>query len=54
MTQYDVALLLAIVGGTFLLTAVIGKLTGDAHRDVFLMGGLGATLSGLAAALHIT
>jgi hypothetical protein len=53
MTQYDFALLLAIVGGTFLFTAVIGKITGDAHRDVLLMGGLGATLGGLAAALHL-
>jgi hypothetical protein len=53
MTRYDIALLLAIVGGTYLLTALIGKATGDAHRDVLLMGGLGVTLGSIAAALHL-
>ena len=51
MNQEDVALLLAIMGATYLLTAVIGRLTGDASRDVRLMAGLGAGLGGLAATL---
>ncbi len=53
MTQNDIALLLAILAGTYTLTALIGKLTGDAPRDVRLMGGVGAFLGGVAATLHL-
>lgn len=53
MTQNDIALLLAILAGTYTLTALIGKLTGDAPRDVGLMGGVAAFLGGVAATLHL-
>lgn len=53
MTQDDVAWLLAIMSGTYFLTALIGRLTGDAARDVRLVAGLGVTLGGLAAALMV-
>jgi hypothetical protein len=53
MNQDDIALLLAILGGTYLLTALIGKVTGDAARDVRLMAGVGITLAGLSATLAV-
>ncbi len=53
MTRDDIATLLAIMAGAYLLTALIGKLTGDAVRDVHLVAGLGVTLGGLAAALMV-
>jgi hypothetical protein len=50
MNQDDLSLLLAILGGTYMLTAMIGKVTGDAARDVRLMAATGISLVGLAGA----
>ena len=41
MNQVDVSVLLAVVGAATLLDAWIGRKTGDAARDVWLMFGVG-------------
>ena len=41
MNQVDVSVLLAVVGATALLAAWVGRRTGDAARDVWLMFGVG-------------
>jgi hypothetical protein len=51
MNQDDLSLLLAILGATYMLTAIIGKVTGDAARDVRLMAATGTSLAGLSAAM---
>jgi len=42
MSHEDVALLLAVVGGSTLLASWIGRRTGDARRDVRLMFAVGS------------
>jgi hypothetical protein len=54
MNQQDLALLLAVLAASTGLTALIGRFTGDAGRDVRFMGVTGALLGGLAAALHVS
>ena len=49
MTIDDVALMMAVFGGTFVLCAAIGLRSGNAKRDVALMGGSGAFCGALAA-----
>jgi hypothetical protein len=44
MTQEHVAILLCALGGTYLLTAWIGRMTGDARRDVRLALGTAGVL----------
>jgi hypothetical protein len=41
----------AILGGTFLLTALVGWKAGNARADVALMGGSGAAFGGLSLLL---
>ena len=53
MDQHNLALLLAILGGTYMLTAWIGMRTGDAARDVRLIAAIGMGLGGLAAATWV-
>lgn len=53
MNQHDFAMLLAILGATYLVTAVIGKLTGDSARDIRLMAAFGMSLGGLATAMMV-
>ena len=42
MNQFDIALLVGILGGTLLLASWIARKTGDPPRDVWLMFGLGS------------
>jgi hypothetical protein len=44
MTQEDVAVLLAVLGGTVLVSAWIGRRSGDAARDVWFTLGTGGAL----------
>ena len=44
MSQEDIALLLAVIGGACLATAWIGRRTGDAVRDVRLALGTGSVV----------
>ena len=44
MTPHDVSLLLCVLGCTYLATAWIGRRTGDARRDVYLVLGTGIFL----------
>ena len=44
MTQQDISLLLAVLGGTYLAVAWIGRRTGDAGRDIWLALGTGSAL----------
>jgi hypothetical protein len=44
MSGADLSLLLAVIGGTYLATAWIGRRTGDATRDVWLALGTGSFL----------
>jgi hypothetical protein len=53
MDQHSFALLLAILGATYLVTAVIAKMTGDAVRDIRLMAAFGISLGGLATAMMV-
>lgn len=52
MNLDQVSLLLAALGGTFASLSWVGRRTGDASRDVWLMFGVGAGLLGLACALY--
>lgn len=49
MTQEDIALLLAVIGGACLATAWIGRRTGDAVRDVWLALGTGSVVMACGA-----
>ncbi|GAB3757525.1 hypothetical protein GCM10028796_01800 [Ramlibacter monticola] len=49
MTQEDIALILAVIGGACLATAWIGRLTGDAVRDVWLALGTGSVVLAFGA-----
>jgi hypothetical protein len=42
MTAEDVSLVLAVLGGTSVFTSWVGRRTGDATRDSWLMFGVGA------------
>ena len=53
MTLEDISLLLAVIGATGLVTSWIGRRTGDAPRDVRLMGSIGACLLATAGAVCI-
>jgi hypothetical protein len=44
MTAQDVSLLLSVLGCTYLVSAWIGRVTGDAARDVRLALGTGSVL----------
>ena len=49
MTQEDIALLLAVIGGACPATAWIGRRTGDAVRDVWLAPGTGSVVMACGA-----
>lgn len=53
MSQEDLSLLLAVLGGTWLLASWIGRRTGDAARDVWLMFGLGGGTLAAAVPLYL-
>jgi hypothetical protein len=44
MSQEDLAAVLGVIGATFVLAAWIGRRTGDAARDVWLMFAAGGGL----------
>jgi hypothetical protein len=53
MTTDDASLLLAVLGGTSVLTSWVGRRTGDAARDAWLMFGVGACLLTVAAGVFL-
>ena len=52
MTVEDVSLLLAALGGTSVLSSWVGRRTGDARRDGWLMLAIGAGLLAAAAGIY--
>jgi hypothetical protein len=52
MTIEDASLLLAVIGGTSVLSSWLGRRTGDAARDAWLMLGVGACLLTVAAGIY--
>lgn len=53
MTIEDTSLLLAVIGGTSVLTSWFGRRTGGAARDAWLMFGVGACLLTVAAGIYL-
>ncbi|HEX7892300.1 MAG TPA: hypothetical protein VF522_23320 [Ramlibacter sp.] len=52
MSAEDVALLLALLGGTSVATSWLGRRKGDAPRDVRLLSAFGSVLLSAAAATY--